>query len=107
MNAETGCHADFTKENKQLLKVEEDAVYEVWFTYRCKGYGVTQASMNVTMNDQRFLTLVVNGTGNQWRKVRLLNVKLDKGTYVVEGVFPKAGMDTDGLTLVPVNGGAK
>ena len=63
--------------------------------------------MNVTMNDQRFLTLVVNGTGNQWRKVRLLNVKLDKGTYVVEGVFPKAGMDTDGLTLVPVNGGAK
>ena len=107
MNAETGCHADFTKENKQLLQVEEDSVYEVWFTYRCKGYGVTQASMNVTMNDQRFLTLVVNGTGNQWRKVRLLNVKLDKGTYVVEGVFPKAGMDTDGLTLVPVNGGAK
>ena len=106
MNADTGCHADFRQENKQLLKVEEDSVYEVWFTYRCKGYGVTQASMNVTMNDQRFLTLVVNGTGNQWRKVRLLNVKLDKGTYVVEGVFPKAGMDTDGLTLVPV-GGAK
>ena len=106
MNAETGCHADFREANKQLLQVEEDAVYEVWFTYRCKGYGVTQASMNVTMNNERFLTLVVNGSGNQWRKVRLLNVKLEKGTYVVEGAFPKVGMDTDGLTLVPV-GGAK
>lgn len=107
MNAENGCHVDFTKENKQLLQVEEDSLYEVWFSYRCKGYGVTQSSMNVTMNDERFLTLVVNGTGNKWRKVRLLNVKLDKGTYVVEGRFPKAGMDTEGLTLIPVEGGAK
>ncbi len=107
MDTNTGCHADFRKENRQLLRVEEDALYEVWFSYRCKGYGVTQASMNVTMNGERFLTLVVNGSGNQWRKVCLLNVKLEKGTYVVEGHFPKAGMDTEGLTLVPVEGGAR
>lgn len=97
----TTVQIDFTKERKHLLELSEDAVFQVWFTYRCKGHGVTQSSMNVTMNEENFLTLVVNGTGNEWRKVRLLNVSLPKGIYLAEGHFPKLGMDTDGLLLIP------
>lgn len=92
---------DFTKGRKHLLELKEDTVFQVWFTYRCKGHGVTQSSMNVTLNRENFLTLVVNGTGNEWRKVRLLNVSLAKGIYLAEGHFPKLGMDTDGLLLIP------
>lgn len=93
---------DFRKGRQQGIFLERDTEFEVWFTYRCKGHGVTQSSLNVTINRQKFLTLVVNGTGNEWRKVRVLNVNLKKGNYVVEGHFPKLGMETDGLLLVPI-----
>lgn len=101
------CQIDFTKGSRQVIELKEDAVFQVWFTYRCKGHGVTQSSMNVILNAENFLTLVVNGTGNEWRKVRLLNVQLLKGYYVAEGLFPKLGMETDGLLLVPDMGGTQ
>ena len=101
VEAASGCRVDFSQGDRQYLHVAEENVFTVGFTYRCPGRGVTQSTLLIRLNNKNFLTLIVNGSDGQWVDQELARVRLLAGTYLVEGRFPKIGMETNGLRLTP------
>lgn len=101
VEASGGCRIDFSSGDRQYLHVVEETVFTVGFAYRCPGRGVTQSTLLIRMNGKSFLTLIVNGSDGQWVDQELTCVRLPAGIYLVEGRFPKIGMETNGLRLTP------